>query len=209
MNNFNQEQLKHAVRTMSAGSCDGIDLDTAFHWVVEDIKSPSCFFEHLASLIPINSILYVEGTSINQEVAKCYESFRPRGVVAVKRDTVFPVPGIYHLGFSPEVATRLQEFARLRPVEDLFDHIKAYHGETLLFTFHDAFVGSLRISECVPEMAVSEFCRILKVSYLRQETKRRDPEHLRKLSEALEHPAQINYACEPWWKRLMRQWTGK
>src|SRR6266478_6622574 len=117
MPSTDREELKEQLRAMVAGRGDGIDLDTPFQWVIEGLKRPVVFFEHLPTLLPSDSILYVEGTSI-----------------------------------APEVAA-------------LFDHIKAYRGESLLFTFHDAFDGWLCISEHVPGSTVAEFCRAPGVSH--------------------------------------------
>ena len=196
---------------MVAGRGDGIDLDTSFHWVIEDLKQPVPFFEHLPQLLPSDSILYVEGTSIAPEIATFYSLHRARNAVDVARDSIAPVPDIYHFSFSSDVATSLRQFAENRPVAELFDHLKGYRGETLLFTFHDAFDGWLRISEHIPQEVVGRFCQALGVSSRREQTKQRDPEQLRRILWAFEHPDQvkIRVAGERWWKRLWRQWTGR
>lgn len=191
---------------MVAGHDDGIDLDTPFHWVIEGLKQPATFFEHLPELLPSDSILYVEGTSIDAEVASFYSSHRARNSVDVARDTIAPVPDIYHFTFSPDVCTALCHFAERHPVAKMFDHIKAYQGESLLFTFHDAFCGRLLVSEHLPEDAVIRFCQVLGVSSRCEETKRRDPEQLRRFLWALENPHKVQIVGEPWWRRLWRQW---
>jgi hypothetical protein len=204
-----REELKEQLRAMSAGRGDGIDIDTPFHWVIEELKHPVPFFEQLPELLPPDSILYVEGTSIAADVAAYYSSHRARNAVDVVRDTIAPVPDIYHLTFSPDVLAGLRQFAESRPVAELFDHIKAYRGESLLFTFHDAFSGWLRISEHMPEPAVARFCQALGVSSRREETKQRDPEQLRWFLWMMENPHKVRFAGESWWRRLWRQWTGK
>lgn len=74
MTDTDREELKEQLRAMSAGRGDGIDIDTPFHWVVEDLKLPVLFFEHLSELLPPDSILYVEGTSIAADLAAFYSS---------------------------------------------------------------------------------------------------------------------------------------
>lgn len=201
--------LKEQLRAMVAGRGDGIDLDTPFHWVIENVKQPVLFFEQLPELLPPDSILYVEGTSIAADIAAFYSSHRAPDAVSVVRDTIFPVPDTYHIAFSPEVSTRLRQFAGSRPVVDLFDHIKAYRGESLLFTFHDAFDGWLRISERVPQETVARFSHALGALSRREETKQRDPEQLRRILRVMENPEGIRCAGESWWRRLWRQWTGR
>ncbi len=209
MPNTDRDELIDQLRAMVAGRGDGIDLDTPFHWVIEDLKHPVAFFEHLPGLLPSDSILYVEGTSIAPDVAAFYSSQRARNAVDVVRDTIAPAPDIYHFTFSPEVCATLRQFAERHPVAELFDHIKAYRGESLLFTFHDAFDGCLLVSEHLPDDTVTRFCQALGVSRRREETKRRDPEQLRSILSALENPHKVRFAGETWWRRLWRQWTGK
>lgn len=209
MSDFDREELKEQLLAMVAGRGDGIDLDTQFHWVIEDLKQPGPFFEKLPELLPPNSILYVEGTTIAADVAAFYSSHRASNAVAVVRDTIAPAPDIHHFTFSPEVSASLRRFANSRPTEELFDHIKAYCGESLLFTFHDAFDGWLRISERVPQETVARFVQALGVSIRREQTKPRDREQLRRLLRLMDNPDKIRFTGESWWRRLWRQWRGR
>jgi hypothetical protein len=206
MSDIDRELLKDQLRAMVAGRGDGIDLDTPFHWVIEGLKQPTAFFQHLPELLPADSILYVEGTSIVAEVSSFYSSHRAHNAVDVVRDTIAPVPDVYHFAFSPDVCAGLRRFAESHPVAEMFDHIKAYRGESLLFTFHDAFSGWLLISEHLPDDAVARFCQSLGVSSRREETKRRDPEQLRRFLWALENPRKVRIAGESWWSRFKRRW---
>jgi hypothetical protein len=209
MNTAEREQLKDNLRDMIAGRSDGIDLDTPFQWIVESIKQPEPFFASLPSLIPADAILYCEGGSIAPDVAIFYKGHRASNAVTVVRDTIFPIPEIYHVAFSSQVVTHLRKLAASRSPRELFDHIKAYRGESLLFTFHDAFDGCMLISEHVNENVVAEFCRSLGVTCRRERTKKRNPEQLRHFLRALEHPDQVHITGEPWWRRLWRQWIGR
>jgi hypothetical protein len=205
MNTAQREQLKDNLRAMISGSSEGIDLNTPSQWVVEGIKKPEPFFTGLTALIPADSILYFEGCRIAPEVATFYEAHRAPKQVAVARDTLFPDPDIYHIAFSPAVVTRLRELSASRSPQELGDHIKAYRGDSLLFTFHDAFDGWLVISEHVNEALMINFCRCLGVTYRREQTKKRDPEQLRAFLKALEHPDQIRFTPEAWWRRIWRE----
>jgi hypothetical protein len=125
MTDTDRAQLKEQLRAIVAGRGDGIDLDTPFCWVIEDLKQPAAFFEHLPELLPPDSIIYVEGTTIVAEVASFYSSHRSHNTVDVVRDTIMPVPDIYHFAFSPEVCADLRHIAGTHPVAEMFDHIKA------------------------------------------------------------------------------------
>src|ERR1700719_1053323 len=118
MNKAEREQLKNSLQGMVAGRGDGIDLDTPFQWVVEGITHPLPFFAGLPALLPADAILYFEGCCIASDVAKFYQQHRSSNAVSVVRDTIFPVPDIYHVAFSPEVVERLREFAASRPTHE-------------------------------------------------------------------------------------------
>ena len=204
-----REEMIEQLRAMIAGGGDGIDLDTPFHWAVAGLKQPGPFFQHLPSLLPPDSILYVEGTRITPKMAAFYSAHRAPNAVAVARDTIAPVPAIHHFQFSAVVASRLREFAGRHPVAELFDHVKAYRGETLLLSFHDAFDGTLRISERIAAETVAQFSQALGGSYQREQTGWRDPGLLRKVLWSLEHPDQPVAPSEEktWLRRLWKRLT--
>jgi hypothetical protein len=212
MSDNQRDDVIKELRGMAAGRGEGIDLDTPFHWVIENLIQPVPFFQQLPLLLPPDSTLYVEGERIVPEVAAFYSAHRAENAVEVMRDTIAPVPEIYHFKFSPEVLASLRRFADSHPVTDLFVHLKGYKGETLLFTFHDAFTGYLRVSERVPESDVATFCDILGGSRRREKTKRRTQEDVRLILAAIENSGQspLRGEEEPWykkiWNRLMGDW---
>lgn len=210
MNPSERNEILTQLRAMIAGRGDGIELDTPFHWAIAGLKQPRPFFQNLPAVLAPDSILYVEGTRIAPEVAEFYTVHRTPNAVDVARDTIAPVPDIYHFQFSVDVASRLSEFAERYAVAEMFDHFKAYRGATLLLHWHDAFDNTLRISEHIPEEIIARFSQALGVSYQREETGRRDPELLRKVLWSLEHPEQPRFPVEggSWFRRAWRRWTG-
>jgi hypothetical protein len=208
---FDPKELKKQIRAMAAGRNDGLHLDTPFQWMIEGLKQPVPFFEHLPKLLPPDSVLYVEGGEIVPESATFYSAHRAPHPVAVVRDTVFPMPEIFHVTFSPDVSIGLRRLAERRSVAEMFDHLKAYRDGKLLMTFHDAFDGVLCVSEHVPEKTVAQFCRALEVDYRREKTAQRDPEEFRKVLWALEnHPERLKHLArhEPWFRRAWR-WLSR
>ena len=139
-------------RAFIAGRGDGIAIDTPQHWVTEHIvrEHATKFFESLSMLLPQDSILYFEGISIAPDVAQLFSAHRAQNAVEVARDTIFPVPDTYHVCFTATVIAGLIELmARHHQQEEMFDHVKAYRGDKLLLSFHDAFSGWFRISQHV------------------------------------------------------------
>ena len=196
------EQLREGLRRMIAGDGAGLDLDSSDQWVIHAVREPCPFFRALPILLPPGAVLYMEGVLIAPYVAGFYERNAAANPVAVARDCISPIPDVFHVSFSAQVISSLCELADERPESDLFDHIKAYHDESLLFTYHDAFAGELRVSGRLPESAIREFCAAVGATYTQEPTKQRDMEQLRRILCALENPDGVRIAREPFWRRL-------
>jgi hypothetical protein len=177
-----REKSLQQLRAMIAGRGGGIDLDTPFHWAITGLLQPGPFSQHLPSLLPPDSILYVEGNSIVPEMAAFYSAHRAPNAVEVARDTIAPAPDIYHFVFAPQVSEQMRQLAGSHSVPEIFTHFKAYQGETLLLYWHDAFNNTLRICEHIAEDTVVGFCTALGASYRKEQTGPwRDPEQLREV----------------------------
>src|SRR5712672_565027 len=112
---------------MAAGRGDGIVLDTAERWVIENVRKPIPFFQHASFLIPEDSILYIEAVNPASEVARFYQSHRAtKGAVCVARDTIFPVPEIFHVQMGPGMIDGLIELLGRHSREKCFVRFKAH-----------------------------------------------------------------------------------
>jgi hypothetical protein len=172
------------------------------------LLQPVAFFRHVELLIPGDSILYFEGINLAPEVASFYESHRAiKGAVCVVRDTIFPVPDIYHVQMGPGVIGGLLELLGKHSRENCFYHVKAYREERLLFAFHDAFDGSdLLVSDEIPLEQVQAFCEKTGASFRRERNEnKRNPEVLQALLRAMENPGKVRILW-PWWKRALFFW---
>src|SRR5215471_14608338 len=152
MDPVEREDFKEQLSLMVAGRGDGIDLDSPQRWVVEGLRDPVLFLQHLERLIPGESILYFEVIMVAPEVTEFYEANRAgSGAVCVVRDVIFPVPAIFHVQLRPGVMEGLINLLRTNSQESCFTHVKAYRDEQLLFAFHDAFDGSpMLVSDRIP-----------------------------------------------------------
>lgn len=197
-----RELLIDGLRGAIRGDGAGIDLDSPTQWVIESVREPIPFFRALCSLLPANAVLYMEGTSIAPYVAGFYERHAASNTVAVIRDCISPIPDVFHVSFSTAVIDGLCELAGERDNSELFDHIKAYHDGTLIFTFHDAFDGQLRVSGRVSESSIRNLSAAVGGTYTQEPTKQRDMEQLRSFLWALENPDKVRFTREPFWRRI-------
>lgn len=189
MNAAEREGLKEQLRVMAEGRGGGIDLDSQDLWVVEGVLDPVAFFHHLALLVPEDSILYFEGCGIVPEAARFYKANRARNEVSVARDTLFPVPKVFHISMGPRVIEGLLELLNSNSRQGCFDHLKAYRDGKLVFAFHDAFDGSdLLVSGDISTERIESFCGRLGAAYRRERNEnKRDLEPLRQLLCELEN----------------------
>ena len=197
-----REQLLVGLRAAIRGEGAGIDLDSPTQWVIELVRDPILFFRALPALLPADAILYMEGTSIAPYVAGFYERHAATNTVPVVRDCISPVPDIFHVSFSTAVIEGLCEMAEERAVPELFDHIKAYRDSTLIFTYHDAFDGQLRVSGRLSESIIRDLCAAVGSTYTQEPTKQRDMDQMRRILCALENPDKVRFAREPLWRRV-------
>jgi hypothetical protein len=168
MTNPQREQLKSNLREMMSAEHSGLQLDTEFFWIVSGIKDPVRFFQNLSLLLPPNGVLYFEGCAIASDVAAFYEHNATPTRTAVARDTICPVPQCFHVTHSPHFVKQLCEQAEQRAVPELFDHVKGYDRQALVFHFHDAFDNDLLIADRVAETNVREFCIRLNATYAKE-----------------------------------------
>ncbi len=193
---------------MAAGRGDGIDLDSPQRWVVEGLRDPVSFFQHLAQLIPGDSILYFEVAEPAAETAEFYEANRARrGAVCVVRDMIFPVPEVFHVQMQAGVIEGLVNLLGRCSQQSCFAHVKAYHEGQLLFAFHDAFDGSsMLVSDCIAGEQVQAFCAKTGARCrCEPNVNKRDPEVLRRLLWAMENPDKVRMFW-PWWKKALLFW---
>jgi hypothetical protein len=207
MNPGEREAFKEQLRAMAAGRGEGIDLASVDRWVIAGLQEPIAFFQRLNLLMPDNSILYFEGCTIHADVVRFYESNRAKHPVAVARDTIFPIPETFHVCMKPAVIDGLVALLGYHPRAECFDHVKGYAGETLLFTFHDAFDRTnLLVSDLIPENVIREFATMLGTTCTRESNvNKRDPEVLRALLRGLENPHTLRMNW-PWWKKALFFW---
>jgi hypothetical protein len=90
-----------------------------------------------------------------------FKANRAKDAGPVARDTIFPVPESFHLNYSPEVCAGLLRLFQTLERWEVCNHIKGYAANALIFTLHDGFGNTLRISERVAESSLKTFAKSL------------------------------------------------
>ncbi|HWB59175.1 MAG TPA: hypothetical protein VG733_06775 [Chthoniobacteraceae bacterium] len=202
------EQLIPNLRALIAEDWRGLEIDSPTQWVVSEVKTPEPFFRSLISILPPGAILYMEGCNMRPWAVDLYERHAAPEIVPVARDTIAPMPRMFHIVYSATLIDELCEMVKGRDPWELFDHIKAYHSGRLLFTFHDAFAGELRLSGDIPAPVVEAFCRELDATWVEEPTKKRDLASLKRILQAFENGGRLPVKKTPFWKRVWNRMFG-
>jgi len=209
--------LKGELQAALAGRLEGLEIDTTNHWALAPFQNPAAFFENLRSILPDGAILYAEGTSICDNAIALYAAHRAKNAVMVARDTIFPVPKSFHFNCSPELCEAMAKLFLQHESHEIFNHLKGYIGDRLLFTLHDGFGNVLRISQMVPEEKVAGLAQQLGVERKLISTKPRDLKQIEAFLAMLDNPAMTRkvfahiesepgvtktFHSKPWWLRM-------
>jgi len=136
------------------------------HWQVFGAFKAETFFRALKLVLPDDARLYFEGTSISKDVSAFYSSRSVQPNIIVKRSTLFPKPSIFHLPFDQDVVESLCSLSLSHAEPELFDHFKAYTGNTVLLAMHE-FAGDepIVISESISEAKIKAFSDAIHGNY--------------------------------------------
>jgi hypothetical protein len=144
---------------------DGIRLTEAEPWLLRPTKDVARFLRALPSLVPENSIAYVEGTG-EAHVAKCLQRVSIQPQVRVAIGTIWPKPDSYHLPLTEGNVEALAVFLEENPAGCFCDHFHVYRDGEVLLEWHDAFSDDpIYVSRSVGEHAIARFTEALGSSY--------------------------------------------
>lgn len=122
------------------------------------------FLEELHTLVPSNSILCLDG--VNAPDIECYLNERPSSYAnKTNRGLLRMRPKVY---FMPITAQNLQGLATLSAVHaepELCSHLRVYHDETIILSWHDLPNDPFYVATQIDETAVVRFCNALGCRY--------------------------------------------
>ena len=134
------------------------------HWEIEQGRVDSvAFLRSLPHHFPDANVLFVEGTSVTPDVARCYRSRALRGYYHPGRQTIAPRSEIWKCGITPAFLEELSVLAERHAGPELADHLFLYRipgphgvGEAVL-EWPDAFHNPITVAGFVPETTVAAF----------------------------------------------------
>jgi len=133
------------------------------HWELKGRPDVALFFRHLRAVFPSATALFLEGTTIAQEVADFLRSAAESGDYLPKRQTLWPRPSQHRLRFDGPTLWALGDLSRRHAEPELLDHLFVYEGSKALLEYPDAFGPDCPalISVDVDEQFIREFAEVL------------------------------------------------
>lgn len=125
---------------------------------------PSLFFLHLNNLLPNNSIIYMEGTSIRNELKELLKNSQVEPKAHIQKGTIWPKSKKYHIPCTEEILINLTKIIKKFTIPEICDHFIAYKNDALLINAYDAF-DYVYISSKIDESKVKEFGEKLGCTY--------------------------------------------
>ena len=137
-------------------------------WELEERPVDSTvFLRALPSAFPNATTLFVEGSSIESDIADIYKRHASTSPYLPKSQTLWSTATIrrFTCMFSRALCESLAEASLHHAEPELFDHIFLYTGQEVLLEWPDAFANCIWVSKLIPEARLSEFASALGLPY--------------------------------------------
>ena len=92
----------------------------------------------IEATMPEEAVLYVEGTSISDDIKAFLDANRANEAREVERGTAWPRPATYHLPATRKNLTELRELAEQHAGPEVCNHLVVYHDDRVLVAAYDA-----------------------------------------------------------------------
>jgi hypothetical protein len=164
-----------------------IDFVEGPSWEVGPLKDFAVFFSNLDIILPQDAVLFLEGTSMAQDVkeflASCAlpEPENPElgegclGDRLPKERTfkvpfggvlrIFPRGSRFHIAASTDNLERLAELSGRHAEPEIFDSLLAYRAEKALLHWYDPPSDPFTISNEIDEATLKSFCEKAHIGY--------------------------------------------
>ena len=112
-------------------------------------------------------MLFIEGTSIAEDVKGFLRTREPQAKPSVQLETGWPQPATFHLPVTDDNLRNFARFLQIHALPEILDHLKAYRDNRLLLDWTDACSDPIILSMAINEDVLKEICGPLNCSYKR------------------------------------------
>lgn len=162
--------LARLTGSVPPGEGTGLALSSEDYWILTkpgtlDLQDS---IRRIAELFPNGSTLYVEGTSIAQDVHDFLAARPSEDVTQVMTGTYWPKPRTYRMPLTKDNTEGLADLVERHAEPEICDHLVIYRYGKVLMEWWDTPSGAILLNPDTPESAVHELCRIMDCSYERR-----------------------------------------
>jgi len=156
-------------------------------WEVGPLKDFTVFFSNLDMILPEDAVLFLEGTSMAQDVKDFLASCalpEPENLELgegylgdrLPKERTFKVPfggelkifprgSRFHIAVSPDNLKRLAELSGQHAEPEIFDSLLAYRAEKALLHWYDPPSDPFNVSTEIDEARLKSFCEKAQIGY--------------------------------------------
>jgi hypothetical protein len=143
----------------------GIVLSERSCWEINGLKDLPSFLRELSYLIPLDSVLYLEGGDTPKELRIYLKERIAKEICKVEMGTIWPRPQCFHMQITYENLEGLAKLAENYATPEVAIHFHVYKNRKMLLMWYDAFFDPLYISREISEDKIRNFCDRLRVEY--------------------------------------------
>lgn len=115
----------------------------------------------IPTFIPAATAIFVEGTTIANDVTAFYRANLQEGEYLPAKGTIWPASSRFRCHFSLQFFTGLADLSERHAEPELCDHLLIYRGDVSLLTWYDAFSGPILLATELPESLINDFATVL------------------------------------------------
>lgn len=147
----------------------GISLGGDVYWEIFYCKKLnfSFFLRNLIDLLPFNSVLYLEGGLLSQNILAYIKTRKPAKITQVSLGTIWPRPRCLHMEATSINLEGLADLSEEIAFSELaVHHLHVYNNKKVLLEWYDAFSSDVfYLSKEISESKVKNFCIKLGIQY--------------------------------------------
>ncbi|MHC5062289.1 MAG: hypothetical protein ACYTFK_14630, partial [Planctomycetota bacterium] len=116
----------------------GISLAGEPCWEISGVKDFPSFLRSLLVLIPIDSVLYLEGGDTPKKLKSFLEERTAKDTCKVEMGTIWPRPACFHMQISTANLEDLAELTESYATPEVAMHLHIYKDSKMLLQWYDA-----------------------------------------------------------------------
>ena len=135
------------------------------YWVIKGFSDFPAFLKSLENLFPMDSVVYLEGTSIAKDVQEFLKERAPEKTARVELGTIWPRPKTFHMLLTAENITGLAALGEKHVLPEMCDHLHVYKDNAVLLEAHDVLDQCISLYGALPEERIKALCGQLESEY--------------------------------------------